>query len=147
MRRIAALGAILALLAACSSGRGFAVLDIRTGTGSVRMRVEIASTPADRAQGLMGRDILPADQGMAFLWNAPVQESFWMKDTTIPLSIAFWDRRDRIVAMLDMAPCRADPCPTYDAGVPYVGAVEANRGFFADHGVGVGDRVTLSASE
>ena len=111
------------------------------------MRVEIASTPADRAQGLMGRDILPADQGMAFLWNAPVQGSFWMKDTTIPLSIAFWDTHDRIVAMLDMAPCRADPCPTYDAGVPYVGAVEANRGFFADHGVGVGDRVTLSASE
>jgi uncharacterized membrane protein (UPF0127 family) len=95
----------------------------------------------------MGRDSLPADHGMAFIWHSPVEEPFWMKDTTIPLSIAFWDTRDRVVAILDMAPCRADPCPTYDAGVPYVGAVEANRGFFADHGVRVGDRVTLSASE
>jgi uncharacterized membrane protein (UPF0127 family) len=66
-----------------------------------------------------------------------------MKDTPIPLSIAFWDRRDRIVALLDMEPCRADPCPTYDAGVPYVGAVEANQGFFANHGVTTGDRVEL----
>ena len=139
---------VLVLPATCSSGGGLAYLDIHTDNGSVQLRVEIASTPADRAQGLMGRDFLPADQGMAFLWwKAPVEERFWMKDTTIPLSIAFWDSHERIVAILDMPPCRADPCPTYDAGVPYVGAVEANRGFFADHGVRVGDRVTLAANE
>jgi uncharacterized membrane protein (UPF0127 family) len=94
----------------------------------------------------MGRDSLPADHGMAFIWHSPVEEPFWMKDTTIPLSIAFWDTRDRVVAILDMAPCRADPCPTYDAGVPYVGAVEANRGFFVDHGVHLGDQVTLAGA-
>ena len=140
------MAAVLVLPAACNPGGGLAYLDIHSDAGSVRLHVEIASTPTDRTQGLMGRDFLPPDQGMAFLWNRPVEESFWMKDTTIPLSIAFWDTHERIVAILDMPPCRADPCPTYDAGMPYIGAVEANQGFFVDHGVHVGDRVTLGAS-
>jgi uncharacterized membrane protein (UPF0127 family) len=80
---------------------------------------------------------------MAFLFDGSTSEVFWMKDTLIPLSIAFWDGRGRIVAIMDMAPCRADPCPTYGPGVPYAGAVEVNEGFFRQHGVEVGNTVEL----
>ena len=92
----------------------------------------------------MGRIHLPSDQGMAFVFDGPTTSQFWMKDTLIPLSIAFWDAGNRVVAILDMPPCRADPCPTYGPQRSYVGAVEAKLGYFDDHGVDVGDRVRLT---
>jgi uncharacterized membrane protein (UPF0127 family) len=92
----------------------------------------------------MHRESLDQDAGMAFLYAQPTTGSFWMKDTLIPLSIAFWDENERIVAMLDMPPCRADPCPQYDPHQTYVGALEVNRGFFGDHGVVLQDAVTLA---
>ena len=109
----------------------------------VTLEVEIADAPDERALGLMGRSSLPADAGMAFLWAEPVGGSFWMKDTLIPLSIAFWDVHGEIVRILDMEPCAADPCPTYAPGVAFVGAVEVNQGYFAEHGISLGDRVEL----
>jgi uncharacterized membrane protein (UPF0127 family) len=69
-----------------------------------------------------------------------------MKDTLIPLSIAFWNEQDRIVAILDMEPCEADPCPSYDPEVEFEGALEVNQGFFEEHGVEVGDTVELIES-
>ncbi len=84
---------------------------------------------------------LPADDGMAFVWTAPTASTFWMKDTLIPLSIAFVDADGKIVSISDMQPCDADPCPTYASAAPYTMAVEANAGWFADHGIGTEDRV------
>jgi uncharacterized membrane protein (UPF0127 family) len=80
---------------------------------------------------------------MAFLQAWPVQQPFWMKDTLIPLSVAFWDQDGRIRAILDMEPCPAEPCPLYDPGVSWIGAVEVNQGFFEERGVEIGDRVRL----
>jgi uncharacterized membrane protein (UPF0127 family) len=54
-----------------------------------------------------------------------------MKDTLIPLDIAFFDARRRLVGNLTMVPCTADPCPTYSPGTPFQFAVEANEGAFA----------------
>ena len=81
---------------------------------------------------------------MVFLFDGPVNGTFWMKNTLIPLSIAFWDRSGRILKILDMTPCRADPCRLYSPGVTYVGAVETNRGWFGANGVREGHRVVLS---
>jgi uncharacterized protein len=74
-----------------------------------------------------------------FLFDAQTRAAFWMKDTLIPLSILFWQGDGRIIDILDMQPCRADPCPVYRASAPYVGAIEMNRGAFARLGVEVGD--------
>ena len=114
---------------------------MRTGTGDVRVDVEVADDESERQLGLMDRESLPVDRGMAFIWQNPIRASFWMKDTLIPLSIAFWDEGMNIVAILDMDPCTGDPCPTYDPGVEFVGALEVNLGYFDDHGVRVGDEV------
>ena len=72
---------------------------------------------------------------MAFLWKSDVRGQFWMKNTSIPLSIAFWGKSGRILRILDMAPCRRDPCRVYDPKVAFRGALEVNRGAFARWGV------------
>jgi uncharacterized membrane protein (UPF0127 family) len=116
---------------------------IEAADGTVFVDVEVADEGIERRFGLMGRTNLPADSGMAFLFPEPTAASFWMKDTLIPLSIAFWDEDGAIVAILDMQPCPDDECPSYDPGVDVVGALEVNQGFFDEHGIDVGDRVRL----
>jgi hypothetical protein len=108
--------------------------------------VEIADDSEERGRGLMGVENLPTDQGMAFVFSGPVEDTFWMKDTLIPLSIAFVDASGRVVDVLDMEPCEADPCPHYGIDEPYVLAIEANSGWFDDHGVVAGDRAELQAT-
>jgi uncharacterized membrane protein (UPF0127 family) len=123
-----------------------AQLVIRSPSGRSVLDVEVPDSPQQQARGLMGRSHLGANDGMAFVFTSPTTDAFWMKDTTIPLSIAFWDSRGRIVDVLDMTPCRAAPCRRYRSRRPYVGAVEANRGYFARHGIGIGDRVRLESA-
>ena len=136
-------------LTACHSSSGVsfdqATLSIRTSAGPVTMTVEVADSEPERERGLMGRRRLAPDADMAFLFERPTETGFWMKDTLIPLDIAYWTRGGRIVSVLHMRPCRADPCPVYPPGTSYVGAVEANWGFFDRRGIGVGDRVRLVA--
>ena len=116
---------------------------IEAGDGPVSVDVEVADEGLERRIGLMGRTNLAADAGMAFVFPGPTGGSFWMKDTLIPLSIAFWDEGGAIVAILDMQPCPDDECPSYDPGVDFVGALEVNQGFFDEHGIDVGDRIRL----
>jgi uncharacterized membrane protein (UPF0127 family) len=118
-----------------------AVID--TGEDEVAVAVEVADTPSERGRGLMFRESLPEDAGMIFLFEEPQRSGFWMKNTLIPLSIAFYDDEGKIVRILDMDPCRADPCPLYDPGVPYHGALEVNQGAFERWGVEAGDSIRL----
>ena len=143
----AAVGAIVALLVAGCGGdgkeRSGANVVIDTGERSVRIVVEIADTPAERERGLMGRTSLDEDAGMLFTYDEETSGGYWMKDTLIPLSIAFLGAEGRILRILDMEPCRADPCPVYDPHVSYRGALEVNRGAFAHWSVEEGDVVRV----
>ncbi len=116
---------------------------IATSRGRVVFSVEIAETEKQRQRGLMFRKSLPAKAGMVFLFPSTRRGGFWMKNTLIPLSIAFYDARGRILRILDMKPCRADPCPVYDPHVAYRGALEVNAGAFRRFGVRAGDRIRL----
>jgi uncharacterized protein len=147
------LAPLLVLVAvACGSAEEASVpnashaLSIRTDDGIVSLDVQVADTPAERRTGLMGRESLSPYDGMVFLWEEPVVITFWMKDTLIPLSIAFWDEGGRIISLLDMDPCTQDPCPTYGPNRSFVGAVEVARGAFERHGVVLGDTVELTVS-
>lgn len=102
--------------------------------------VEIADTPEERARGLMGRESLPEDAGMLFVWPQDTESGFWMKDTPTPLTIAFVDAAGAIVDIEDMAPL--DETLHYSAA-PYRYAIEAAQGWFADKGIEVGDRIIL----
>ena len=116
----------------------------RSSGGETQLDVWVADTDAERARGLMKVDGLGADQGMAFVFEEPTDATFWMRDTLLPLSIAFVDAAGEIVTVREMTPCEADPCPTYAADGPFVLAVEANAGYFAREHVGVGDRAHLT---
>ena len=107
------------------------------------LHVEVAADDRERARGLMGVTDLPPNQGMAFVWGAETDASFWMQDTLIPLSIAFVDASGHVVTIHEMTPCTIEPCDTYEASAPYVMAVEANAGWFDEHGIEVGDRAVL----
>jgi len=114
-----------------------------TGSRTVTVRVEIARTPEQLQRGLSGRRSLAPKSGMAFLFPTDTRGRFWMKDTSIPLSIAFWGRSGRILRIFDMAPCSADPCRVYDPHVAFRGALEVNRGAFKRWGVRPGAAVTI----
>jgi uncharacterized protein len=114
--------------------------------GEVVVPVEIADSPEERQVGLMNRESLPEDAGMIFLFDEDETGGFWMKDTLIPLSIAFVDADGTIVSILDMEPCEADPCEIYEPGVTYRSALEVNQGAFSRWGVQEGDRLTLESS-
>ena len=137
---------VLALIGACSVGEADEVDPaalVRFSGTEATLTVRIADSGDEQRQGLMGVESLGEDQGMAFVYDDPTTGSFWMKDTLIPLSIAFVDG-DRIVAIEEMTPCESDPCPTWDSrGAAYTLAIEANAGWFAEHGIAVGDRATL----
>jgi uncharacterized membrane protein (UPF0127 family) len=118
-------------------------LFIETAEGEVELAVEIADSSEERQQGLMNRKELAPNTGMVFVNTTPTESNFWMKNTLIPLSLAVWGKGGTIAAILDMEPCKADPCQIYTPGVPWVGALEVNQGFFEENGVKVGDQVRL----
>jgi uncharacterized membrane protein (UPF0127 family) len=111
------------------------------GGRPVTVRLEVAADPAARARGLMGRTEVPEGTGMVFLYPRDVAEAYWMKNTLVPLSIAFIAADGRVVSVAAMTPCTADPCPSYPPAGPYRYAVELPAGAFEAAGVGAGDKV------
>jgi uncharacterized membrane protein (UPF0127 family) len=153
MRRLAlSLVFLLALAAGCGGDGGVSddgagpTVVIETADGEKEIAVEIADTPDERARGLMGRTSLPEDAGMIFVYPEPTEGGYWMKNTLIPLSIAFYDLDGKILRILDMEPCRLDSCPVYDPRIRYSGALEVNKGAFDRWGVREGDRLELRES-
>ena len=103
------------------------------------LRVEVAQDEAALQQGLMFRKALGKDDGMLFIFGEPAYHSMWMKNTLIPLSVAFLDADGRILNILDMEPQTLD---THTAAGPAVYAIETNKGWFAANKVKPGDKVT-----
>ena len=109
-------------------------LTIGTATASV----EIADDPAEREHGLMKRATLGADQGMLFVYPDERPRNFWMKDTSLPLSIAYLDAQGRIVRIADMTPFDTSVVPSVR---PAMYALEMNQGWFTRHAIQVGASV------
>ena len=99
------------------------------------LTVYLADTPGLRREGLMGWERLPEGTGMLFVFDEEREGGFWMKDTLLPLSIAFADAEGELLEILEMEPCEADPCPTYDPGVAYRYALEVEQGALERRGV------------
>jgi uncharacterized membrane protein (UPF0127 family) len=102
------------------------------------IRAEIAHTEATRRQGLMFRERLPQNGGMVFVYPVPEVTAMWMKNTRIPLSVAFIDAGGRILNIEDMVPLSED---AHGSKGPAAYALEMNKGWFARRGIRAGDRV------
>lgn len=121
---------------ACGSDTGH----VRLTVGGAKFDVELAVTPEQRRQGLMFREQLGEREGMLFVFEEEQNVSFWMRDTPLPLSIAFIDARGLIVHMADMVPYSEAPVLSR---FPVRYALEVNRGAFERAGIEVGDLVEL----
>ncbi len=105
------------------------------------VKVEIADTPSARETGLMYRDRLSSDAGMIFVFKAPDQLSFWMKNTKIPLDMIFADGGGRVVGIVANAEPYSETPRGVGADSQYV--LEVNGGFAASHHIEPGDRMVF----
>ena len=120
---------------------------LTNGDATVELDAFVADTPKLRRQGLQGWPSLPERTGMVFAYAADSTGGFWMKDTLIPLSIAFADAEGRIHTIRQMEPCEAQPCPSYAPNAPYRHALEVNQGLFDELGVAPGWRLEVRTAE
>ncbi len=105
----------------------------------------LAETAEQQARGLMNRTDLGGYDAMLFRFSDDTTTSFWMKDTPLPLSIAFFDSTGGFVSTVDMTPCIHQPtCPTYGAAGPYRYALEVPQGALPRLGIGPGTRLVLN---
>ena len=118
-------------------GEGTALVEVE----GIPLTVEIAERPTERSLGLMYRKSLPENMGMLFIYRRPGIMNFWMKNTYIPLSIAYIDTKGYIIAIFKMEPLNTER--SYRSPAPAVWALEVNQGWFEKNGVKVGDRVRL----
>jgi uncharacterized membrane protein (UPF0127 family) len=106
----------------------------------VALEVEIADTPDERSQGLMNREDLSEDTGMIFVYDDDHQAGFWMRNTLIPLSIAFVLENGTIIDIQDMEP---ETTELHRPDEKYRNAIEVNKGWFGRNNITVGDVVGL----
>ncbi len=100
--------------------------------GFHRIEAEVAANQADRSQGLMHRRAMAPNQGMIFVFPQTAAHCFWMKNTPLPLSIAFLDEKGKIISIDEMAPETEDNhCPAEPARF----ALEMNAGWFKTKGL------------
>jgi len=111
--------------------------------GGVDILVEIADEPSERQEGLMYRESLDDGHGMLFIYPSERTLGFWMKNTIIPLDIAYADKEGRIVDIQQMEPRVTN---TYDSAAPAMYALEMNQGWFEAHSIRVGDRIEFEAA-
>jgi uncharacterized membrane protein (UPF0127 family) len=130
-----------AVTAAAVTPEGFETISVTIRDASDATRelcLWLAATPEARQQGLMQVTDLAGKDGMLFAFDLDTQEQFWMFQTVMPLSIAFFDSRGAFVSSTDMAPCTGTTCPTYSAAAQYRDAIEVPQGTLRDLGIGPG---------
>ena len=123
-------------------GKGKEQVKIRVG--SAEFLVEIADSEKERAQGLMYRSELGAKEGMLFVFDDEARRNFWMKNTLIPLSIAYISASGTVNEIHDMRPQSLDDVASK---LPAMYALELNRGAFEKFGVSVGDKLALPIND
>jgi uncharacterized membrane protein (UPF0127 family) len=102
--------------------------------------LEIASNSQDRRKGLMFRKELPEDFGMIFVWDSKKIQCMWMRNTFVPLSVAYIDNLGEIIDIYDMEPLsKMSVC----SKEPSLYALEVNQGWFKKKGINVGDILTI----
>ena len=132
----------LFLLVASTLGQDTAQVALPSVTLNVAgkaVTAEVADEPDERRSGLMFRDSLAADSGMLFVMPRPERAAFWMKNTTLPLSVAYISPGGVIVEIHDLEPLDEKPVPSTFPNIAY--ALEMKQGWFAENGILAGDRI------
>ncbi|CAN6484091.1 unnamed protein product [Victoria cruziana] len=111
---------------------------VTLNAGMHLIQAQVAATPDQRSTGLMYRHEMPTGEGMLFVFEQPMQQCFWMKNTELPLTAAFIGDDGTIVNLADMKPQTTEPhCSAHP--VRYV--LEMNQGWFSKRGLKAGDKL------
>ena len=129
---------LIAALCLTSAGAGAAMPQIELEVNKQKLVAEVASTDADRMQGLMHRRMLPENRGMLFVFDSVAYHGMWMMNTYIPLSVAFLDETGVIINIEDMKPHTRE---SHYAARPARYALEMNLGWFRKHGISPGMKI------
>ncbi len=139
MKKLIALGALLISSVAYGEMVALKLPKVTLAIGGVHKVVaEVASIPSDRAQGLMFRKKMPDGEGMLFVYPQPHITGMWMKNTLIPLSVAFIDNQGVIINIEEMKPETLD---AHMAKAPAKYSLEMNTGWFKKRKLGPGTRI------
>ena len=130
------------MLTAQEESKPLPVIEIKAGAAT--LRVEVARTPEEKALGLMHRTRMPDNAGMIFILDGKSRASFWMKDTALPLSIAFLDAQGTILQIADMQPFDETAIRSDSERVAF--ALEMNQHWFSLNRVKAGDRLVIVGS-
>lgn len=107
--------------------------------------VEVATTPEERARGLMFRESLERGRGMLFIYDREGVYSFWMKNTLIPLDIVWINSsRDIVYINRDTQPCKTEPCASVNPGVNALYVLEVNGGVAEGLNLTLGEKASIS---
>ena len=105
--------------------------------------VELAISNEEKQRGLMFKESLDKDKGMLFIYNEESKQSFWMKDTLIPLDIIWIDKYSKIVNIATVEPCKKDPCEIYSPDENALYILEINAGLTNEDDIKEGDIVVI----
>ena len=112
-----------------------------TKINNLLSNIEVASNPNDRRKGLMFRKSLPEDHGMFFVWEYRKRQCMWMRNTYIPLNVAYIDSKGKILEIYEMLPLSEDSICSKKR-VKY--ALEVNLDWFKRNNVQVGDQIDIT---
>jgi hypothetical protein len=118
----------------------FALKTVTLQIANKRITAEVADTPSTMQTGLMYRKSMPEDHGMIFVFSSERQASFWMRNTHIPLDIAYLDRTGKILEIHAAKPLDETPLPSATSNIAYV--LEMNQGWFAKKKIPTGTQIT-----
>ena len=138
MKSLLALLAALAFATAQAQEPQMNLPRVKLAAGMHQIEAQVAQTPDQRATGLMHRKEMPQHEGMLFVFEQPTQQCFWMKNTLLPLSIAFLADDGTVVNVAEMAPQTLESHCSHKP-VRYV--LEMNTGWFAKRGVKPGSKI------
>ncbi|MCC6072684.1 DUF192 domain-containing protein [Massilia sp. GCM10020059] len=133
-----AAAALLSLVACGAGAQNARFTTIQLSAGMHLIQAEVAQTDAQRQQGLMFREKMANNHGMVFVFDQATSQCMWMKNTPLPLSVAFIDAEGKIVNIEDMQPQTLD---SHCSATPVKYALEMNLGWFKQKNVKPGSTV------
>lgn len=138
------------LLTACGGSDAAKTAEVKTvddrfpiKVGDRMVAMQIAALPAEQQKGLMFRKSMGADEGMLFVFTAPQKQSFYMRNTTLPLDMGFFDATGELKEIYPMYPLDEKPVPSRSRSIQF--CLEMNQGWFQSAGVKPGAKLDLKA--
>lgn len=113
---------------------------VSQGATSQKLTVELALSATEQQQGLMYRQEMPESRGMLFIMDRQMTSGFWMKNTYLPLDIAYLDAEGTVLDIIPGVPLSEE---IHRPASPYWNVLEVNRGWFERHDLGIGAKVSI----